>query len=85
MAPIIIKGMFIITIQMYNGQGVISAISIEIPVTPPSINPFGIRNASRPNDAELIPRRIKNIPLTYLKILEFVFINVSDYLADKVK
>jgi len=42
---------------------------MEIPVTPPSINPLGIKNASNPNDADRIPIRIRRMLFTFLVIL----------------
>jgi len=44
---------------MGKGKFVSLLAIIEIPVTPPSINPFGIKKSSKPNQAEKIPAVIK--------------------------
>jgi hypothetical protein len=45
---------------MESEKPVLSFVSKEIPVTPPSINPFGMRNPSKPKPAEPIPRIMNN-------------------------
>ena len=68
MPPHITKGRFINIIQKYSGQPVICTISMEIPVTPPSIKLFGIRNDSKPNEADITPIMINKRLFMFLNI-----------------
>jgi len=68
------KGRLIRRIRRGKGIFVVSAVRREIPVTPPSMNPFGRRNPFSPNEAEKIPMRMNNPFLKYGTILSvFLF------------
>ena len=56
--PISTKGKLISTNKIGSEMPVARLVSKEMPVTPPSINPFGIKNPSKPNAAEEIPTAI---------------------------
>ena len=53
------NGKLITTMRMDNDTPVISDISKEIPMAPPSINELGSKNPFRPKPAKAIPIRIK--------------------------
>ena len=65
------KGRFMKKIRNERGAFVVNESSIEMPVTPPSINSFGIRNPFRPKLAEKIPETIS-------RTLEVFSLNTED-------
>ena len=65
--PKIIKGIFIAKINKEIESIVKWEIKREIPVTPPSIKPLGIKKLFIPNPAEKIPNKINKRSLMELK------------------
>ena len=59
------NGKLIATIRMDNDTWVVSDISREIPIAPPSINKLGSKNPLSPKPAETIPIRIKIVSWPY--------------------
>ena len=57
--PIMMKGMFMRIIRIGKGYFVTSAVSSEMPVTPPSTNELGSKKLSSPKPADMIPTPIR--------------------------
>ena len=59
------KGRFIENMRNERGISVVNESRRDIPVTPPSMNSFGIRNPLSPKLAEKIPKTIRRILLIF--------------------
>ena len=59
------KGRFIEKMRNERGISVVNESSSDIPVTPPSMNSFGIRNPFSPKLAQKIPKTIRRILLIF--------------------
>jgi hypothetical protein len=64
------KGILINNIKNGKDKGVRKESKREIPVTPPSINPLGIKKLLRPNPARDIPINIRKSSLIKPNIFE---------------
>jgi len=63
--PTIKKGMLMIMISIESGIPNSRLVSSEIPVTPPSINPVGIKKPSSPNPAYYSKKNKHGIPQAF--------------------
>ena len=62
--PMRINGALKTKISTHSGICDMVDVSIETPVTPPSIKRLGNRNAFKPNPAERIPKTMNVMPIT---------------------